>query len=143
MHKQRYMVGVVAMAFGLASIPSAASAQQLAKFEILPLMNSPNALTALALRIDRVSNTVKLCRVGHSNPSFGAVVLTGTCIDNSLSNFTANVARSNFATEPNVGPGQAPSNFWSINVDSGAVQYCEFGGAAGYTCLEMTSSTSR
>ena len=104
------------MAFGVASLPSAAFAQQLAKFEILPLASSPNAGTALALRIDRTSNTVKLCRVGHSNPSFGTVALTGTCIDNSPSNFTINVARSNFATEPNVGPGQAPLNFWSINL---------------------------
>ena len=143
MHQQRYRVAIVAMAFGLASIPSAASAQPLAKFEIVPLATSPNAGTALALRIDRASNTVKLCRVGHSNPSFGAVVLTGTCIDNSLSNFTANIARSGFAAEPNVGAGQAPPNFWSINMDSGAVQYCEFGGAAGSTCVEMASSASR
>lgn len=142
MHKRRSLIGGVAMAFATSLTPSAASAQALAKFEILPLVNSPNAGIALALRIDRASSTVKLCRVGHSNPSFGTVVLTGTCIDNGLSNFTTNVARSNFATEPNVGPGQAPGNFWSINIDSGAVQYCEFG-SAGYTCIEMMPSASR
>jgi hypothetical protein len=137
MHKHRYMAGVVAMAVGVAALPSSAAAQKLTKFEILPLVNSPNSLTALALRIDRASGTVKLCRVGHSNPSFGAVVLTGTCIDNGLSNFATNVTRSNFSTEPNVGPGEAPPSFWSINIDSGAVQYCEFGGAAGYTCISI------
>lgn len=142
MHKQRHLAGVAAMALGAASIPIA-SAQALAKFEILPLASSPGAGTALALRIDRASNTVRLCRAGHSDPSFGTVVLVGKCIDNSLSNFRANIARSNFAAEPNVGPGQAPLNFWSINVDSGAVQYCEFAGAAGYTCVEMAPDPSR
>jgi hypothetical protein len=143
MHKHRRMTSALAVAFGVASFASAAAAQKLAKFEIHPLLSDPNSGTALALRVDRRSSTVKLCRAGHSNPSFGAVVLTGTCIDNGLANFTTNVARSDFATEPNVGPGRASPSFWAINVDSGAVQYCEFGDAAGYTCIDMDSSAAR
>jgi hypothetical protein len=60
-----------------------------------------------------------------------------------MANFTTNVARSDFAPEPNVGPGRASPSFWAINVDSGAVQYCEFGDAAGYTCIDMDSSAAR
>ena len=134
---------VVVLVSMVATLSQQASAQQLPKYEILPLLSSNDAgQTRAALRIDRVSNKVKLCHVVTTNPIHDPV-LTGGCGDSMLANLTANVSRSNFAAPPVIGHQSAVDramNFWSVNVDTGDVQFCEIDGAAGTRCIALAVS---
>ena len=127
----------------LASMAAASCAhaepRQLPKYEVVPLLaDNDNAQTRTALRIDRTSNKVQLCRVATTNP-IHAPLLTGQCVDTGLPGLYSNVARTSYAAAAVVAPtpsDRSPS-FWTVNVDTGDVQFCEFDGAAGSRCIAL------
>ncbi len=129
----------VVLAAMTATLSQHAGAQQLPKYEILPLLaDSDNGQTRTALRIDRAANKVKLCRVVTTNPIHDPT-LTGGCVDTGLANLYSNVSRSSYVSAPIVAPSspdRAPS-FWTVNVDTGDVQFCVFDGAAGTRCIAL------
>ena len=132
-----FLLKAVVLASMAATSCQQAGAQQLPKYEILPLLaDSDNGQTRTALRIDRASNKVKLCRVVTTNPIHDPV-LTGACVDTGLANLYSNVSRTSYVAAPIVAPSapdRAP-NFWTVNVDTGDVQFCVFDGAAGTRCI--------
>ena len=116
-----------------------ADPQPLPKYEVVPLFSdNDNGQTRTALRIDRVSNKIQLCRVVTTNPIHDPV-LTGKCAETGLAGLYSNVARTSYATAPIVVPTPADRSpsFWSVNVDTGDVQFCEFDGAAGTRCIAL------
>jgi hypothetical protein len=133
-----FLMKVVVLASMTATLSQHAGAQQLPKYEILPLLSdNDNGQTRTALRIDRVSNRVELCRVVTTNP-IHAPVLTGGCVDSRLPNLSGNVSRSSFVAAPVVAPSaDRAMNFWSVNVDTGDVQFCGIDGAAGTQCIAL------
>ncbi len=132
------LMKAVVLAAMTATLCQQAGAQQLPKYEILPLLSDNDGQTGMALRIDRVANKVKLCHVVTTNPIHDPM-LTGGCVDTGLANLYSNVSRSSYVSAPIVAPsspGRAPS-FWTVNVDTGDVQFCVFDGAAGTRCLSL------
>ena len=129
----------VVLAAMTATLCQQAGAQQLPKYEILPLLaDNDNGQTRTALRIDRASNKVKLCRVVTTNPIHDPM-LTGGCVDTGLANLYGDVSRTSYVSAPIVAPSspdRAPS-FWTVNVDTGDVQFCEIDGAAGTRCIAL------
>jgi hypothetical protein len=135
------LMKAVVFASMTATLSQHAGAQQLPKYEILPLLSdNDNGQTRTALRIDRAANKVKLCRVVTTNP-IHYPVLTGGCVDSGLPNLSANVSRSSFAAVPFVASSvDRAMSFWSVNVDTGDVQFCEIDGAAGTRCMALAVS---
>jgi hypothetical protein len=133
------LMQAVVLAAMTATLCPQAGAQQLPKYEILPLLaDNDNGQTRTALRIDRASNKVKLCRVVTTNPIHDPM-LTGGCVDTGLANLYSNVSRTSYVSAPIVAPSspdRAPS-FWTVNVDTGDVQFCVFDGAAGTRCIAL------
>ena len=133
------LMQAVVLAAMTATLCPQAGAQQLPKYEILPLLaDNDNGQTRTALRIDRASNKVKLCHVVTTNPIHDPV-LTGGCVDTGLANLYSNVSRTSYVSAPIVAPSspdRAPS-FWTVNVDTGDVQFCVFDGAAGTRCIAL------
>ena len=129
--------GLLMKALVLASMTAAlcaqpAGAQQLPSYEIVPLLSdNDNGQTRTALRIDRTSNKVQLCHVVTTNP-IHAPLLTGGCVETGLAGLYSNVARTSYAAAAIVAPTPADrsTSFWTVNVDTGDVQFCEFDGAA-------------
>ncbi len=132
------MKAVLLASMAVALCPPA-GAEQLPKYEIVPLLSdNDNGQTRTALRIDRVANKVKLCHVVTTNPIHDPV-LTGGCLDTGLPGLYTNVLRTSYVSAPTVAPSspdRAPS-FWTVNIDNGDVQFCTFDGAAGSRCIAL------
>ncbi len=134
-----FLLKIVVLASMAAAACAHAHPQQLPAYEIVPLLSdSDSAQTRTALRIDRTTNKVQLCRVVTTNPIHDPV-LTGKCAETGLAGLYSNVARTSYAAAAVVAPtatDRSPS-FWTVNVDTGDVQFCEFDGAAGSRCLAL------